>query len=101
MYGTLVVVKNGEVLKMAASAEAAEDVQMTETVAVLPPRPDAIITMLTTDDFLPGAQTLLYSVKVDFLIFVLVCMVLRSSHSCFSAVWYRKHCLLHYRIYRN
>ena len=30
----------------------------------LPPRPTAIATLLTTDDFLPGAQTLLYSVKV-------------------------------------
>lgn len=49
---------------MAAGAEAAEDVQVAEAVAVLPPRPDAIITMLTTDDFLPGAQTLFYSVKV-------------------------------------
>lgn len=29
----------------------------------LPPRPAAIATLLTTDDFLPGTQTLLYSLK--------------------------------------
>lgn len=40
-----------------------EVVQVTEAVPILPPRPDAIVTLLTTDDFLPGAQTLLYSVK--------------------------------------
>jgi glycogenin glucosyltransferase len=39
------------------------DVQVAEAVAVLPPRPDAIMTLLTTDDFLLGVQTLLYSVK--------------------------------------
>lgn len=47
-----------------ASADEAMEVQVAEAVAVLPPRPDAIMTLLTTDDFLPGAQTLLYSVKV-------------------------------------
>jgi hypothetical protein len=41
------------------------DVQVAEAVAVLPPRPDAIMTLLTTDDFLLGVQTLLYSVKVS------------------------------------
>jgi hypothetical protein len=35
-----------------------------EATPLFPPRPDAIVTMLTSDDFLPGAQTLLYSVKV-------------------------------------
>eukprot|EP00542_Grammatophora_oceanica_P020532 CAMPEP_0194046300 /NCGR_PEP_ID=MMETSP0009_2-20130614/20417_1 /TAXON_ID=210454 /ORGANISM="Grammatophora oceanica, Strain CCMP 410" /LENGTH=59 /DNA_ID=CAMNT_0038691527 /DNA_START=7 /DNA_END=183 /DNA_ORIENTATION=- len=34
-----------------------------EAVAVLPPRPDGLITFIHSDDFLPGAQTLLYSVK--------------------------------------
>ena len=48
---------------MAAPPEATE-VQIAEAVAVLPPRPDAIVTFLSTDDFLSGAQTLLYSVKV-------------------------------------
>ena len=48
---------------MAAASEETE-VQVAEAVAVLPPRADAIVTLLTTDDFLPGAQTLLYSVKV-------------------------------------
>jgi len=52
------------VIKMAATPEAVH-VQMAEAVAVLPPRPDAIMTLLTTDDFLPGAQTLFYSVKVS------------------------------------
>lgn len=41
------------------------DVQVAEAVAVLPPRPDSIMTLLTTDDFLLGVQTLLYSVKVS------------------------------------
>lgn len=47
------------------AAEESTEVQAAEAVAVLPPRPDAIMTLLTTDDFLPGAQTLLYSVKVS------------------------------------
>jgi hypothetical protein len=45
----------------------AEDVlpiAIAEAVPIFPPRPDAIVTLLTTDDFLPGAQTLLYSIKV-------------------------------------
>lgn len=50
---------------MATVEAEAVDVQVAEAVAVLPPRPDAIMTMLTTDAFLPGAQTLLYSVKVS------------------------------------
>jgi glycogenin glucosyltransferase len=74
---------------MAAAAEAADDddMQVAEAGAVLPPRPDAIITMLTTDDFMPGAQTLLYSVKVRVhFISLSFFMVLRSSHSCFCIV---------------
>jgi hypothetical protein len=39
-------------------------VPIAEATPLFPPRPDAIVTMLTSDDFLPGAQTLLYSVKV-------------------------------------
>jgi hypothetical protein len=35
-----------------------------EATPLFPPRPDGIVTMLTSDDYLPGAQTLLYSVKV-------------------------------------
>lgn len=35
-----------------------------EATPLFPPRPDGIVTMLTSDDFLPGAQALLYSVKV-------------------------------------
>jgi len=30
---------------------------------MLPPRPNVLITMITTDDFVPGAQTMLYSAK--------------------------------------
>lgn len=47
-----------------ASSEEVMDVQVAEAIAVLPPRPDAIMTLLTTDDFLLGVQTLFYSVKV-------------------------------------
>jgi glycogenin glucosyltransferase len=72
---------------MAAAAEAGVDVQVTEAVAVLPPRPDAIVTMLTTDDFLPGAQTLMYSVKVHSIFFgVFMVPFPGPSHSCFSIV---------------
>jgi len=34
-----------------------------EAVPIFPPRPDAFVTFLTSDDFLPGAMTLLYSIK--------------------------------------
>jgi len=34
-----------------------------ETMEIFPPRPNAIITMITTDNFLPGAQTMLYSAQ--------------------------------------
>ena len=40
----------------------AEVVEAT-AVATFPPKPDAIMTLLHSDSFLPGAQTLLYSVK--------------------------------------
>ena len=36
----------------------------TSAVPVFPPRPDAFVTLLTTEDHLPGAQTMLYSLKV-------------------------------------
>jgi hypothetical protein len=49
---------------MAARNDDEEEIAMAEAVPLYPPRPDAIMTLLTTDDFLPGAQTLLYSVKV-------------------------------------
>mmetsp|Transcript_12458 Transcript_12458/g.28842 ORF Transcript_12458/g.28842 Transcript_12458/m.28842 type:complete len:418 (+) Transcript_12458:57-1310(+) len=39
------------------------DVPMADAIPLYPPRPDAFFTLLTSDDFLPGAQTLLYSVK--------------------------------------
>lgn len=41
-----------------------DDVELASAVPIFPPRPDAIATLVTTDDFLPGAQTLLYSVQV-------------------------------------
>ena len=56
--------KERETATKMASSEVM-DVQVAEAVAVLPPRPDAIMTLLTTDDFLLGVQTLLYSVKVS------------------------------------
>jgi lipopolysaccharide biosynthesis glycosyltransferase len=34
-----------------------------KVVALFPPRPDAILTFLHSDDFFPGTQTLLYSLK--------------------------------------
>mmetsp|Transcript_10063 Transcript_10063/g.15519 ORF Transcript_10063/g.15519 Transcript_10063/m.15519 type:complete len:416 (+) Transcript_10063:108-1355(+) len=37
--------------------------ELASAVPIFPPRPDAIMTLLTSDDFLPGAQTLLYSVR--------------------------------------
>ena len=39
-------------------------IAIAEAIPILPPRPDAYATLLTTDDFLPGAQTLLYSIQV-------------------------------------
>jgi hypothetical protein len=39
-------------------------IAIAEAVPIFPPRPDAYATLLTTDDFLPGAQTLLYSIQV-------------------------------------
>jgi hypothetical protein len=44
--------------------EVYDAVPIAEATPLFPPRPDAIVTMLTSDDFLPGAQALLYSVKV-------------------------------------
>lgn len=35
-----------------------------QVVAMFPPRPDAIMTLLHSPEFLPGTQTLLYSLKV-------------------------------------
>ena len=42
-----------------------------KVVVMFPPRPDAVITLLHSDDFLPGTQTLLYSLNVSLLIFLL------------------------------
>ena len=39
------------------------EAQMVQAVAMFPPRADAIVTLITSDDQLPGAQTLLYTVK--------------------------------------
>lgn len=36
-----------------------------QAVALYPPRPDAIMTLLHAPEFLPGTQTLLYSLKVS------------------------------------
>lgn len=37
-----------------------------QAVAMFPPRPDAIVTLLHSDDYLPGVQTLLYSIRKKF-----------------------------------
>lgn len=49
---------------MAAVATDVLPIAIAEAVPIFPPRPDAIVTLLTTDDFVSGAQTLLYSIKV-------------------------------------
>jgi hypothetical protein len=36
-----------------------------QVVAMFPPRPDAVMTLLHSPDFLSGTQTLLYSLKVS------------------------------------
>ena len=46
------------------AAHSSEVIEAQIVVPVFPPRPDAIMTMLHDDNDLPGAQTLLYSVKV-------------------------------------
>jgi len=38
---------------------------LADAAPIFPPRPNAFITLLTTGDFLAGAQTLLYSIKVS------------------------------------
>lgn len=51
---------------MTAPSEVIYDgIPLAEATPLFPPRPDAIVTMLTSDEFLPGAQTLLYSAKVN------------------------------------
>ena len=59
---------------MAAEREDIYDVYdgipLAEATPLFPPRPDAIVTMLTSDGFLPGAQTLLYSAKVSAYVFL-------------------------------
>ena len=41
-----------------------DNVYEARAVALYPPRPDAIMTLLYAPEFLPGTQTLLYSLKV-------------------------------------
>lgn len=77
---------SSKIVKMASSDDGVVEV-MAEAVAVLPPRPDAIMTLLTTDDFLPGAQTLLYSVKV------------RSQPG--RAIYISRHSRRRYSLFRN
>ena len=43
-----------------------EEVYEAQVVANFPPRPDAVATLLHHDDFLPGAQTMLYSLRKKF-----------------------------------
>lgn len=43
-----------------------EEVLEAEVVANFPPRPDAVVTLLHQDDFLPGVQTMLYSLRKTF-----------------------------------
>ncbi len=46
-----------------------DDVYEALAVALFPPRPDAIMTLLHSPEFLPGTQTLLYSLKASLQIF--------------------------------
>ena len=49
-----------------AEAVVSDDVVLdAKVVAMFPPRPEAIMTLLHSDAFLPGTQTLLYSLKVS------------------------------------
>ncbi len=50
---------------MSGMEDTYDGIPLAEATPLFPPRPDAIVTMLTSDGFLPGAQTLLYSVKVN------------------------------------
>eukprot|EP00980_Cylindrotheca_fusiformis_P020974 scaffold7987_cov200-Cylindrotheca_fusiformis.AAC.3 len=45
---------------------ATEVVLDAQVVAMLPPRPDSVMTLLHDDDYLPGVQTLLYSLRKRF-----------------------------------
>lgn len=49
---------------MDEDAIAEPDVYEAQAVAMFPPRPDAVMTLLHSPEFLPGTQTLLYSLKV-------------------------------------
>ncbi|CAB9496439.1 Glycogenin-1 [Seminavis robusta] len=48
---------------MVEISEVVVDPVLVQVVAQFPPRADAIITLVASDDYLPGAQTLLYSVQ--------------------------------------
>lgn len=50
---------------MAVDAAVTPEVFDAQVVAMFPPRPDAIMTLLHDDDFLPGTQALLYSIHVS------------------------------------
>lgn len=43
-----------------------DEILEAEVVANFPPRPDAVVTLLHEDDFLPGVQTMLYSLRKKF-----------------------------------
>ena len=49
-----------------SDASSVELILDAKAVAMFPPRPDAIVTLLHSDDFLPGVQTLLYSIRKKF-----------------------------------
>ena len=53
---------------------------------VLPHRPTAIATLLTNEDFLPGVQTLLYSIRVSML-FGLCCFWKKKQASYLFLIW--------------
>lgn len=49
-----------------SDASSVELILDAKAVAMFPPRPDAIVTLLHSDGFLPGVQTLLYSIRKKF-----------------------------------
>lgn len=57
------MVETPEAVALDGEAEGMFDAQV---VAMFPPRPDAVMTLLHDDDFLPGVQTLLYSLRKKF-----------------------------------
>jgi alpha-N-acetylglucosamine transferase len=55
-----------EITEASEVDEGEEKVLDAQVVAMFPPRPDSIMTLLHDDDYLPGVQTMLYSLRKKF-----------------------------------